>query len=64
MFNKLFALIESGREWEVIKEVIVSLEDMFKIFEDDRLKEGAYSAAIDAICEILQEYKTKQLEGK
>lgn len=63
MFNKLFDLIEHGSEWTVMKNVIESTEQLLEHFEDDRMKEGSYPAAIDALCEILQSYKQKHLNN-
>ena len=62
MFNKLFNLIEHGNEWHVMEDVIAGIEHILAQFEDESVKEGSYPAAIDAVCEIFQEYKERHLK--
>lgn len=62
MFNKLFSLLstESG-SLQVLSKTIGFVDEVLDHLEDAYSQDGnMYNASIDAICEILQEHKSKK----
>lgn len=63
MFNKLFECIQGEELYEKIqrlKDIMGDLQELTAFFDSDIFKEECKDAAIDAICQILQNFKSKK----
>lgn len=58
MFNKIWNALEDDCGIDEMKFILHSISCVINIFEEDYFKDhNAKNAAIDAVCEILQQHK-------
>ncbi len=64
MLDKLFSLFQKKTALMVLQEIIGLVEKLLCFFEEDYLKNGHNdrNAAIDALVELLESFKTKTYE--